>query len=190
MAAPAPRRRRSRRRRRLARIHDFVSGLPDGYKTMVGERGLKLSGGEKQRVAIARTILKQPAILLFDEATSALDTHTEKEIQKSLREVSADRTTLVIAHRLSTVIDADEIIVLEDGRIVERGRHGELLAQGRKVRRHVGTPAGSGGEGRCEAGAGDGAVSAYPQPSTKPTPGRTPARYFRTFLPSVSKIIW
>jgi ATP-binding cassette subfamily B protein len=114
---------------RLARIHDFVSGLPDGYKTMVGERGLKLSGGEKQRVAIARTILKHPAILLFDEATSALDTHTEKEIQKSLREVSADRTTLVIAHRLSTVIHADEIIVLEDGRIVERGRHGDLLAK-------------------------------------------------------------
>jgi len=117
---------------RLARIHDFVSGLPDGYKTMVGERGLKLSGGEKQRVAIARTILKHPAILLFDEATSALDTHTEKEIQKSLREVSADRTTLIIAHRLSTVIHADEIIVLEDGRIVERGRHGDLLAKGAK----------------------------------------------------------
>ncbi|MFM9843478.1 MAG: ABCB family ABC transporter ATP-binding protein/permease [Dongiaceae bacterium] len=114
---------------KLARIHDFVSGLPDGYKTMVGERGLKLSGGEKQRVAIARTILKQPAILLFDEATSALDTHTEKEIQKSLREVSADRTTLIIAHRLSTVIHADEIIVLEDGRIVERGRHADLLAK-------------------------------------------------------------
>jgi ATP-binding cassette subfamily B protein len=96
---------------------------------MVGERGLKLSGGEKQRVAIARTILKQPRILIFDEATSALDTHTEKEIQSNLREVSADRTTLVIAHRLSTVIEADEIIVLDKGRIVERGRHGELLAK-------------------------------------------------------------
>src|SRR5215475_867701 len=117
---------------KLARIHDFILGLPDGYKSMVGERGLKLSGGEKQRVAIARTILKQPMILLFDEATSALDTHTEKEIQKSLREVSADRTTLVIAHRLSTVIHADEIIVLEAGRIVERGRHAALLAQGGK----------------------------------------------------------
>jgi ATP-binding cassette subfamily B protein len=113
---------------RLARIHDFVAALPDGYATRVGERGLKLSGGEKQRVAIARTILKQPRILLFDEATSALDTHTEKEIQESLREVSADRTTLVIAHRLSTVVDADEIIVLEDGTIVERGNHRDLLA--------------------------------------------------------------
>lgn len=114
---------------KLAHIHDFVLRLPDGYKSMVGERGLKLSGGEKQRVAIARTILKQPDILLFDEATSALDTHTEREIQANLREVSRGRTTLVIAHRLSTVIDADEIIVLEDGRIVERGRHAELLAR-------------------------------------------------------------
>jgi ATP-binding cassette subfamily B protein len=115
---------------RLARIHDFIMGLPDGYQTRVGERGLKLSGGEKQRVAIARTILKQPAILLFDEATSALDSHTEQEIQQSLREVSADRTALVIAHRLSTVVDADEIIVLDEGRIVERGRHADLLAKG------------------------------------------------------------
>ncbi len=115
---------------RLAQIHDFVMGLPDGYNTRVGERGLKLSGGEKQRVAIARTILKQPQILLFDEATSALDTHTEREIQKSLDEVSADRTTLVIAHRLSTVVNADEIIVLDQGRIIERGRHADLLTQG------------------------------------------------------------
>jgi len=115
---------------RLARIHDFVIAQPDGYQTMVGERGLKLSGGEKQRVAIARTILKNPAILLFDEATSALDTHTEREIQESLAEVSADRTTLIIAHRLSTVVDADEIIVLEGGRIVERGNHPHLLAVG------------------------------------------------------------
>ncbi|MGP1394871.1 MAG: ABCB family ABC transporter ATP-binding protein/permease [Inquilinaceae bacterium] len=114
---------------RLANIHEFVTGLPDGYETKVGERGLKLSGGEKQRVAIARTILKRPSILLFDEATSALDTNTEREIQANLRQVSAGRTTLVIAHRLSTVIDADEIIVLDDGRIVERGRHADLLAR-------------------------------------------------------------
>jgi ATP-binding cassette subfamily B protein len=112
---------------RLARIHDFVAGLPDGYETMVGERGLKLSGGEKQRVAIARVILKAPQILIFDEATSALDTKTEREIQDSLAEVSAGRTTLVIAHRLSTIVDADEILVLEGGRIVERGHHAELL---------------------------------------------------------------
>ena len=112
---------------RLAHIHEFVAGLPDGYQTMVGERGLKLSGGEKQRVAIARVILKAPKILVFDEATSALDTKTEREIQASLAEVSAERTTLVIAHRLSTVVDADEILVLDDGRIVERGDHGELL---------------------------------------------------------------
>ena len=114
---------------RLARIHDFIEGLPDGYDSMVGERGLKLSGGEKQRVAIARTILKEPRILLFDEATSALDSQTEKEIQASLREVSRDRTTLMIAHRLSTVIDADQIIVLDGGRIVERGHHAELLVR-------------------------------------------------------------
>jgi len=115
---------------RLAQVHDFVMGLPDGYNTRVGERGLKLSGGEKQRVAIARTILKDPRILLFDEATSALDTHTEREIQSALERVSADRTTLVIAHRLSTVVNADEIIVLDGGVIIERGRHDDLLAQG------------------------------------------------------------
>ena len=112
---------------RLASIHDFAMSLPDGYDTKVGERGLKLSGGEKQRVAIARTILKAPHILLFDEATSALDTHTEKDIQASLRQVSRNRTTLVIAHRLSTIIDADEILVLEQGEIAERGTHGQLL---------------------------------------------------------------
>ncbi len=115
---------------RLASIHAFVTSLPDGYDTRVGERGLKLSGGEKQRVAIARTILKAPRILLFDEATSALDTHTEKEIQAALREVSRNRTTLVIAHRLSTVVEADEILVLEAGRVAERGTHSVLLAQG------------------------------------------------------------
>jgi len=112
---------------RLAQIHGFVAKLPDGYDTKVGERGLKLSGGEKQRVAIARTILKAPPILLFDEATSALDSHTEREIQGNLRDMARNHTTLVIAHRLSTVIDADEIIVLEDGRIAERGTHNDLL---------------------------------------------------------------
>jgi ATP-binding cassette subfamily B protein len=112
---------------RLASIHDFIMGLPDGYQTTVGERGLKLSGGEKQRVAIARTILKDPRIYVFDEATSALDSHTEQAIQASLREVSRGRTTLVVAHRLSTIVDADRILVLDGGRIVEQGRHGELL---------------------------------------------------------------
>jgi len=115
---------------RLARIDRFIAELPDGWDTRVGERGLKLSGGEKQRVAIARTILKQPRILLFDEATSALDSGTEQEIQASLDQVSVDRTTLVIAHRLSTVVGADEIVVLDGGHIAERGGHRELLAQG------------------------------------------------------------
>jgi ATP-binding cassette, subfamily B, heavy metal transporter len=114
---------------RLAQVHDFVVTLPDGYDTRVGERGLKLSGGEKQRVAIARTILKDPRILILDEATSALDTGTEQDIQTALRAVSRDRTTLVIAHRLSTVVDADEIIVLSEGRVAERGRHATLLAR-------------------------------------------------------------
>lgn len=111
-----------------ARIHELVASLPDGYKAMVGERGLKLSGGEKQRVAIARTILKHPAILLFDEATSALDSKTEQEIQSSLREISKGHTTLTIAHRLSTIKDADEILVLDQGSIIERGSHNELMA--------------------------------------------------------------
>jgi ABC-type transport system involved in Fe-S cluster assembly fused permease/ATPase subunit len=114
----------------LANIHGFVETLPEGYNTPVGERGLKLSGGEKQRVAIARTILKNPKILLFDEATSALDSHNEKQIQASLREISKTKTTLMIAHRLSTVIDADEIIVLKNGSIVERGLHKDLVASG------------------------------------------------------------
>jgi ATP-binding cassette, subfamily B, heavy metal transporter len=112
-----------------AQIHEFILAMPDRYQTMVGERGLKLSGGEKQRVAIARSILKQPAIMVFDEATSALDTHTEREIQHNLKDLSRGRTTLVIAHRLSTVVDADEIIVLVDGRVAERGRHDALIAQ-------------------------------------------------------------
>ena len=112
-----------------ADIHDFISILPDGYETIVGERGLKLSGGEKQRVAIARTILKNPKIFFFDEATSALDTSTEKEIQKNLENVSKNKTTLIIAHRLSTAANADNIIVLDGGAIVEQGTHESLLAQ-------------------------------------------------------------
>lgn len=115
---------------RLAQIHDFIVRLPQGYDTVVGERGLKLSGGEKQRVAIARTILKDPRILILDEATSALDTATEQDIGTALRQVARDRTTLVIAHRLSTVIDADDILVLRDGLVVERGTHAMLLAAG------------------------------------------------------------
>ena len=113
---------------RYAQIDPFIRELPLGYESMVGERGLKLSGGEKQRVAIARTILKNPPILLLDEATSALDTGTEREIQGSLQEISRNRTSLVIAHRLSTVVDADEILVLDHGEIIERGRHSQLLA--------------------------------------------------------------
>jgi ABC-type transport system involved in Fe-S cluster assembly fused permease/ATPase subunit len=112
-----------------ADIHNFVINLPDGYQTIVGERGLKLSGGEKQRVAIARAILKNPSIFFFDEATSALDSTTEKEIQKNLQTISQNRTTLVIAHRLSTAADADEILVLEQGQITERGTHKELLSR-------------------------------------------------------------
>jgi len=114
---------------KLASIDGFIANLPDGYDTMVGERGLKLSGGEKQRVAIARAILKKPSIFLFDEATSALDSRTEKEIQRALDTVSKSQTTLVIAHRLSTIVSADEIIVLSDGVIVERGSHRHLLSQ-------------------------------------------------------------
>ena len=114
---------------RMAQIHDFVMTLPLGYETVVGERGLKLSGGEKQRVSIARTILKGPPILVLDEATSALDTFTEQEIQVALKHVSRNRTTVVIAHRLSTIVDADEIIVLDKGQIAERGSHAVLLAK-------------------------------------------------------------
>ncbi|NHQ85376.1 ABC transporter ATP-binding protein/permease [Iodobacter sp. HSC-16F04] len=113
-----------------AHIYDFILSLPEGFDTLVGERGLKLSGGEKQRVAIARTILKNPPILIFDEATSALDSRTEKAIQAELKEISANRTTLIVAHRLSTVADADEILVMEQGVIIERGRHRDLLDLG------------------------------------------------------------
>jgi len=113
---------------RAASIHDFIESLPDGYATMVGERGLKLSGGEKQRVAIARTLLKNPAVLIFDEATSALDSKAEQAIQAQLQEIARDRTTLVIAHRLSTIVDAAQILVMDHGRIIELGTHAQLLA--------------------------------------------------------------
>jgi ATP-binding cassette subfamily B protein len=112
---------------RGASIHDFILSLPDGYESQVGERGLKLSGGEKQRVAIARTLLKDPPILILDEATSALDSRTEAAIQETLQSVTARRTSIVIAHRLSTVVDADQIVVLDQGRVAERGTHSELL---------------------------------------------------------------
>jgi ATP-binding cassette subfamily B protein len=115
---------------KAAHIHDFISAAPKGYDTMVGERGLKLSGGEKQRVAIARTLLKNPPVLIFDEATSALDSANERAIQAELQSVAHNKTTLVIAHRLSTVVDAHEILVMDAGRIIERGTHAKLLAQG------------------------------------------------------------
>jgi ATP-binding cassette subfamily B protein len=112
---------------RGASIHDFIASLPEGYGAQVGERGLKLSGGEKQRVAIARTLLKNPPILIFDEATSALDSRTEAAIQDTMRAVAARRTSIVIAHRLSTIVDADQIVVLNEGRVAERGTHAQLL---------------------------------------------------------------
>jgi ATP-binding cassette subfamily B protein len=111
----------------MARLHDFVMGLPDGYQTRVGERGLKLSGGEKQRVAIARSILKDPPVMIFDEATSALDNESEKAIQANLSRIAATRTMIIIAHRLSTVRDADRIVVLDAGELVEQGTHEELM---------------------------------------------------------------
>jgi len=113
---------------RGAAIHDFILTLPDGYATRVGERGLKLSGGEKQRVAIARTLLKDPQLLILDEATSALDSRTESEIQETLQRVAQRQTTIIVAHRLSTIVHADEIVVMEQGRIAERGTHAQLIA--------------------------------------------------------------
>ena len=128
-ARPGASREAVERAAKLAHIHDFITGLPEGYATVVGERGLKLSGGEKQRVSIARAILKDTPILIFDEATSSLDSHSERAILEAMKAVAADHTTLVIAHRLSTVVDADRILVMEAGRIVEQGNHAQLLAR-------------------------------------------------------------
>jgi ATP-binding cassette subfamily B protein len=115
---------------RTARIHDLIASLPDGYDTVVGERGYRFSGGEKQRIAIARTILRNPPVLVLDEATSSLDTQTERDVQEELDSLALGRTTITIAHRLSTVRDADQIIVLDHGEVVERGSHDDLLARG------------------------------------------------------------
>ncbi len=176
----------------MAQIDAFVEALPDGYHTTVGERGLKLSGGEKQRVAIARTILKGPPILILDEATSALDSHTEKEIQDALDEVSKNRTTLVIAHRLSTIVGADRILVLDRGRLVEQGPHAELLARGglyaslwnrqrqaEKAREELAEALAQEGErirdGRLDAAAALAGAAPRPGPSSDPGDGLAPA---------------
>ncbi|TWC62772.1 ABC transporter ATP-binding protein/permease [Herbaspirillum sp. SJZ099] len=157
---------------RAAYIHEFIESLPDGYATMVGERGLKLSGGEKQRVAIARTLLKDPAILIFDEATSALDSRAEQAIQQQLAEIARERTTLVIAHRLSTIVDAHQILVLDHGRIVERGTHaGLLLANGLYAQMWLRQQAGADDEGASPvpgADAGEEAAAAV-GPGGEPT---------------------
>jgi ATP-binding cassette, subfamily B, heavy metal transporter len=176
----------------MAQIDAFVEALPDGYHTTVGERGLKLSGGEKQRVAIARTILKGPPILILDEATSALDSHTEKEIQDALDEVSKNRTTLVIAHRLSTIVGADRILVLDRGQLVEQGTHAELLARGglyaslwnrqrqaEKAREELAEALAQEGErirdGRLDAAAALAGAAPRPGPSSGPGDGLAPA---------------
>ena len=142
---------------KAARIHDFIAATPQGYATRVGERGLKLSGGEKQRVAIARTLLKNPPILIFDEATSALDSANERAIQAELAQVARNKTTLLIAHRLSTVVDAHEIVVMEAGRIIERGRHAQLLEQGGRYAQMWSLQQSGEGEGGDDA---DGALAA------------------------------
>ncbi|WP_095756519.1 ABC transporter ATP-binding protein [Streptomyces xinghaiensis] len=165
---------------RAAQIHDHIESLPDGYDTLVGERGYRFSGGEKQRLAIARTILRDPPVLILDEATSALDTHTEQAVQRAIDELSARRTTITIAHRLSTIREADQIVVLDGGRIVERGTHAELMARGGRyaalVRRDARTAPGPGAEDTpATAGEGAEAAAAAGAPDTTARSGPGPA---------------